>query len=342
MSYALSDTPSAVRRHHTTSIAPDSSPSEIQSLRDRQQEEFPHLDFDSLSLIRPTPRPPPPNYSIQPSTVNLEASCVEPHLDTFPRFKDLPTELRIKIYKYACLEPRAVPIWPVIVNRTSDEVEFRFQSEIPAIMQVSREARQETQKLDIYAPPDTFFGTSPRVWIKPGIDIICPVRNGRTMWTEDQYSKFAAIIVHMKIERLGFVLQHRFNYKSADDYDKWECFDDSPVWMSQNIRQIFLYTSLNRFNIRYQPLQLVKNAENYPKQYLEKLAAATYRTNYTFVSWDSVMCHYEFYLGVQDHCDEMYERWGLKKRKILTSMPQWLYDHRRTWTRPEFISLSAL
>ncbi|KAF7873889.1 hypothetical protein EAF04_002561 [Stromatinia cepivora] len=344
MSHALSNYPPTARRHNRSGSLPAPSSDcyeNTDALQDQQQEEFPHLLTRRQNRSKYTLRPPSPNYSIVPSTIDLEGTWIEPFLKTFPQFTKLPAELRIKIYKLACLEPRVIPIWPVIINRTNRQIEFRFESETPAIMQVSHEARKESQKLDIYVPlPDSSY-PFPRIWFRPNVDIICPVRNGRTLWTETQLSIFARIIIHMKIERLGLDNFASPDYKSEADLDEWNNFGRFARWMNQNLRQIFLYTSLKQFDIRYRPLKLVESTVNYPEQNPEGLKMTFMKSRNKFAELYLMIAGLEVCRTTQDRADEIFEEFGLEKKK-LPFVPDWLYEHRNTWKRPEFTSMSAL
>ncbi|KAJ8062686.1 hypothetical protein OCU04_009208 [Sclerotinia nivalis] len=344
MSYALSNYPPTARRHNRSGSPPATGSGcyeDTDALRHQQQEEFPHLLARRQNRSKYIPRPLLPNYSIVPSTIDLEGTWIEPFLKEFPQFTKLPAELRVKIYKFACLEPRVIPIWPVIINRTNRQVEFRFGSETPAIMQVSHEARKESQKLDIYVPsPDPPF-PFPRIWFKPTVDIICPVRNGRTLWTETQLSIFAQIIIHMKIERLGLDNFVSPDYKSEADLDEWNNFSKFAKWMNQNLRQIFLYTSFKQFNIRYQPLKLVESTKNHPEQSPEVLMMISIPACRRFGELHLMILDLEASRVAQDIIDEAYEEFGREKEKM-PFVPGWLYEHRNTWNRPELTPLSAL
>ncbi|TEY34591.1 hypothetical protein BOTCAL_0624g00010 [Botryotinia calthae] len=186
MSYSLFNY-SAENVSHKRTIKRNATDPDLFPFEEEQQDESPDLSITTKSpeekqFLQPPPLPRT-NYSIVPSTIELEDQSQKPHLDTFHLFMDLSLELRSKIYEFSCLEPRTVPIWPVYTDCEKDNVEFRFESETPAIMQVSQEARRESQRLDIYAQAPETPSPLPRIWIKPSIDIVCPVRNGDAIWT---------------------------------------------------------------------------------------------------------------------------------------------------------------
>ncbi|ESZ92886.1 hypothetical protein SBOR_6749 [Sclerotinia borealis F-4128] len=243
MSYALVNLGSTARRHNRSHASSSLRAPVNTALRDQQHREFPHLLAASLSLSKQGPRflRDLPNYHIIPSTLNLGGTGKESHLDKFSYFNDLPVELRIKIYKFACLEPRVVTIWPIIVDRKPNAIKYRFASETPAIMQVCHEARQESQKLDIYTPTSSSPGLYPSIWIKPSLDIVCPVRNGSALWTPTQFSKFCNIIIANRVERLALDNFVSLDYKNVGDLDDWNNFDNFPRWMNQSLREIFLH-----------------------------------------------------------------------------------------------------
>lgn len=40
-------------------------------------------------------------------------------------------------------------------------------------------------------------------WVKPSLDIICPVQNGEILWTDPHFLKLFQVIVQTKIRRLA-------------------------------------------------------------------------------------------------------------------------------------------
>ncbi|TGO81990.1 hypothetical protein BPOR_0953g00050 [Botrytis porri] len=169
---------------------------------------------------------------------------------------DLPLELRIKIYEFASLEPRAVPIWPINTDRKTEDVAFRFASETPFLMQVSHKARSESQKLKIYTPTSDNPSPIPRIWLTPSIDIVCPVRNGNTIWTVFQFLKFSQMINRFNTER---VCIDTLKFQCSQLTNNLHTFVVIPKWMNHNFRQILAYISLRPINIRRQPLRIVES-----------------------------------------------------------------------------------
>ncbi|KAI9644254.1 hypothetical protein NHQ30_007609 [Ciborinia camelliae] len=347
MSHALANLSPTARRRSRSDPGLSSHDVVNTTLRDQQQKEFPHLPIASIEISRPTSIPPPPNFSIVPSTIDLEGSWVKPYLDTFPQFPNLPVELRIKIYKFACLEPRVVPIWPVIMDRTIDTVKFQFASETPAILQVSHEAREESKKFDIYTPSRAKW-PQPRIWIKPSLDIICPVRNNGAQWSYAQFSVFASRVVGMKIERLALDNFASPEYTSTIDMDDWDDFSNFPEWMSQNLREIFLYTSTKKFNIRHHPLKLVDYTGEVAE--LEYYPDPSYVTN-GFVETEihldrkfgrlrHMLEDLQIYREVQEEIDRIREMTG-KQREQVAVIPAWLYKHLKTWNPPKLTRSSV-
>ncbi|CAD6442390.1 56bae075-102b-4bb3-bfc1-089d8f62fbc0 [Sclerotinia trifoliorum] len=322
MSYALTNYLPTARRHNRSGTPPATGPGcygNTGALWTQQQEESPHLLIRRQNRSEEIPRPLSPNYSIVPSTTGLERTWIKPSLKTFPQFTKFLAELRIKIYK---------------------QVEFRFRSETPTIMQVSYEARKESQRLDIYPRSPNSPFPFPRIWLKPTVDIICPVRNGRTPWTETQFSIFAQIIIYMWIERLGLDNFVSPNYKSEAALDEWNNFGKFAKWMNQNLHQILLYTSLKQFNIHYQPLKLVET-KNYPEQSSEVLMITSVAARRRFEELYLMMLDLEASRTDQNIIGEVYEDFAREKEKM-PWVPGWLYEHGSTWVRPEPISLSAL
>ncbi|QSZ33372.1 hypothetical protein DSL72_002960 [Monilinia vaccinii-corymbosi] len=340
MSYALANYPPTagrhIRSHENSSIAnPASNP-----LSDLQQREFPHLTVDSLSTSNKPILRPPPDYSIVPSTIKVESAWIESHLDTFPRFKELPAELRIMIYRFACLEPRVVPIWPVIVNRAPPVTIFRFESETPAIMQVCREARQEAQKLNIYQPTTNTQTPYPRIWIKPRLDIICPVRNSGALWTDFQFSRFADVVISSRVKRLALDCFSSSGYQHASHHDRWDDMANFPRWMNQHVCEIFLYTSMGKNNIRRQPLELVETIDfqHGPDRWTQERLITMWRADMKFARLSQMVADLDFYRAVQNNVDGIQEKGGQVSIQ-LPFVPNWLYENRKIWSRPALTRL---
>ncbi|TGO20176.1 hypothetical protein BTUL_0001g01880 [Botrytis tulipae] len=256
---------------HKRSLMPTATGPGISSFLKKLQEDFPDSPITQESPAKEclqSPLPPRPNYSIVPSTIDLEEQSRKPHLDTFHKFKDLPLELRIKIYEFASLEPRAVPIWPVCTDRKNDDVEFRFASETPAIMQVCHEARRESQKLDIYAPTSDTPSPLPRIWLKPSIDIICPVRNGSAIWTVFQFLKFSQMI-------------NRFN-----------------------IERIMAYSPLHPINIHRQPLRIVNSTKINLEQDSEEVMMHSMEADSRFEELEDLMGNLSSFQRAQNELDK--------------------------------------
>ncbi|KAF7927252.1 hypothetical protein EAE99_005583 [Botrytis elliptica] len=318
------------------SLMPNATGSGVSSLKDVLQEESPGSPIIQESPAKENclqfPPPPQPNYSIVPSTIDLEEKSRKPHLDTFHQFMDLPLELRIKIYEFASLEPRAVPIWPVYTDRENDDVKFRFRSETPAIMQVCHEARRESQKLDIYAPTSDTSSPLPRIWLKPSIDIICPVRNGSSIWTVFQFLKFSQIINRLKIERLCI---DSFEFQCSRLTDNLQTFVVIPKWMNHNLRQILAYSPLHPINIHRQPLRIVNSTKLNLEQDSEEVMMHSMEADTMFEELEDLIENLNSFQKAQNELDKM-------TGERLVHMPSWLYMHRKTWTRPELMRCAAL
>ncbi|KAF5875323.1 uncharacterized protein Bfra_003778 [Botrytis fragariae] len=327
---------SAGATSHKRSLMPNANDRGLSSFEEEQQEECSDSSITRESprnkQCRRSPPPPRPNYSIVPSTINLEQQSHKPHLDTFPKFMDLPLELRIKIYEFASLEPRAVPIWPVYTDRKNDDVEFRFASETPAIMQVCHEARRESQKLDIYAPTSDTPSPLPRIWLKPSIDIVCPVRNGSPIWTVFQFLKFSQMINRFNIERLCI---DSFEFQCSQLTDNLHTFVVIPKWMNHSLRQILAYSSLHPINIRRQPLRIVSSTRVNLERDSEEVMLHSMEADSRFEELEDLMGNLSSLQSAQNELDKM-------TGERLVHMPSWLYKHRTTWTQPELICCAAL
>ncbi|THV51705.1 hypothetical protein BGAL_0101g00070 [Botrytis galanthina] len=321
---------------HKRSLMPTATGPDMSSFLKELQEDFPDLPITQESLAKKeclqSPLPPRPNYSIVPSTIDLEEQSRKPHLDTFHKFKDLPLELRIKIYEFASLEPRAVPIWPVCTDRKNDDVEFRFASETPAIMQVCHEARRESQRLDIYAPTSETPYPLPRIWLKPSIDIICPVRNGSTMWTIFQFLKFSQMINRFNIERLCIDASE---FQCSQLTDNLHTFVVIPKWVNHNLRQILAYSSLHPINIHRQPLRIVNSTKLNLEQDSEEVMMHSMEADSRFEELEDLMGNLSSFQSAQNELDKT-------TGDRLVHMPSWLYNNRKTWTQPELMRCAAL
>ncbi|KAF7952868.1 hypothetical protein EAE96_006092 [Botrytis aclada] len=327
---------SAGATSHKGSLIPTSTDPGIPSSKRKLQEESPNLSIDRQSSAKKqclqAPPPPLPNYSIVPSTIDLKEHSRKPHLDTFPQFMDLPLELRIKIYEFASLEPRAVPIWPVHTDRENDDVEFRFTSETPALMQVCHEARRESEKLDIYAPTSDTSSPLPRIWLKPSIDIICPVRNGSPIWTVFQFLKFSQILNGFHIERLCI---DAAEFQCAQLTDNLHTFVVIPKWMNHNLGQILAYSPLHPVNIRRQPLRIVDSTKINLEQDSEEVMMHSMEAESRFEELEDLLENLTGFQQAQNQLDKM-------TGERLVHMPYWLYKNRKTWTQPELVRCAAL
>jgi len=126
------------------------------------------------------------------------ASAEELTLTNFPRFPELVPEIRLKIWKAICLEPRMVDVFQV--RKTFDIIEhvrtFEYKSHcpIPAILHTSHEARYEglkyytlgfgrvarwtTDDEGFYVEELRPLQLPPRIYFNPRCDIICPIPEG--------------------------------------------------------------------------------------------------------------------------------------------------------------------
>ncbi|TGO43893.1 hypothetical protein BCON_0752g00020 [Botryotinia convoluta] len=320
---------------HKRSLIPNPDPG-LSSFEEELQEESlgSSITQESLAKKQCLRYPPPlrPNYSIVPSVIDLEEQSRKPHLDTFHQFMDLPLELRIKIYEFASLEPRAVPIWPVYTDRKNDDVEFRFASETPAIMQVCHEARRESQKLDVYAPTSDTPSPIPRIWLKPRIDIICPVRSDSTIWTVFQFLNFSQMMNPFNIERLCI---DAFEFQCSQLTDNSHTFVVIPKWMNHNLRQILAYSSLHPINIRRQLLRIVNSTKLNLEQDSEEVMMLSMEADTRFEELEDLIGNLSSFQRAQNELDKT-------TGERLVHMPSWLYKHRKTWTQPELMRCAAL
>ncbi|ATZ57384.1 hypothetical protein BCIN_14g05290 [Botrytis cinerea B05.10] len=335
MSYSLFNHCAGTISHKRT-IKRIATDADLSPFGEEQQDECPDSSITTKSpeneQCLQTPPPPRTNYSIVPSTIELEEQSHKPHQDTFHLFMDLPLELRSKIYEFACLEPRAVPIWPIYTDDGKDNIGFRFESETPAIMQVSQEARRESQRLDIYAKNPETPSPLPRIWIKPSIDIVCPVRNSGSIWTVFQFLKFSQVINRFNIERLCI---DDFEFRCCQLTDNLHNFVVIPKWMNHNLRQILAYSSLRPFNIRRRPLRIVNSNKINLEQDSEEMMMISMEADTRFEELEDMIGNLNSFHRDQIELDKT-------TGERLTHIPIWLYNHRKTWTKPELMRCAAL
>jgi hypothetical protein len=133
------------------------------------------------------------------------ASEEAPTLINFHKFSDLAPEIRLKIWKVVCLEPRMVDVWQVEkdINMPYPHCgTFQYKSHcpIPAVLHISHESRYEGLKYYTLG-----FGREakrwtvdqgvyrefrpiqlpPRIYFNPQCDMICPIPEGMYSCSSD-------------------------------------------------------------------------------------------------------------------------------------------------------------
>ncbi|TGO41044.1 hypothetical protein BHYA_0027g00210 [Botrytis hyacinthi] len=268
---------------------------------------------------------------------------LEKHMSTFHPFARLPTELRLMIWKEACRDERTVTVF------SSDRVldakfsqghgdlpfyTFRSRNSIPGVLHANGESRFIAMKF--YLPVfDTRMefplvttlgpGTASSIWINPSTDLICPM----TSMTDDQCDALAEKMSDVKVERIA-LNDCAFQRSSLIPCDKWGSFSTLtvPFWMHENIREVTVYTS--RYLVQPDDdIELTKfdRRAAFPPKMMKSKMEISRRQNTSFGNLQKI-------LKQQLLEDEKNKKYGLECAK-LAACPQWLFDCRGKWTRPE-------
>jgi hypothetical protein len=95
----------------------------------------------------------------------------------FALFPELPVEVRLKIWRQACLTLRIV-----VVQYNPDEGRFVSNSGPPAVLRVFRESRHEA--LGIYRLDFSTPSTAPHIYVHSHVDIIYVTRHDTKLEAE--------------------------------------------------------------------------------------------------------------------------------------------------------------
>jgi 2EXR family len=215
------------------------------------------------------------------STSNPEAASEEHILNTFTRFSELPSELRIKIWSFVCFQPRNVDVFTETLGtiRVSDDTHFdtyKFYSHFcshPAILHVSKEAREEGLK-----HYQLEFGTShhfsivkistpPRIYVNFACDRLCLLKPdcfGSDI--EDRFQRFIQICRQHGARSLAMNV--------AQD-QHWAFVDVATSWNA--LEELVLFGSIQNFEFLQNgaPIDFVKPRGidlYYREEYIEEAA----------------------------------------------------------------------
>ncbi|KAM0150352.1 hypothetical protein ACHAQE_008606 [Botrytis cinerea] len=274
---------------------------------------------------------------------------LEKYLSTFHSFPKLPAELREMIWKEACRDERTVTVF------SSDRVldaehtkghgdlpffTFRSLNSIPGVLHADRESRFIGMK--IYMPvfdtrsefplvTEMSDRTAPSIWINPSTDIICPM----TSMIDDQPETLSKKMCDAKVERIA-LNDCSFQRSASIPCDKWGTFSSqsSPFWMNEHIREVTIYTS--RYLVAPDDdIELTKFDRRvaYPPKFMKSKLEIARRMNLAFANLQKV-------LKKQLLEDEKNKRLG-QDCEIIDGCPQWLFDSRGTWKKPEQREMAA-
>ncbi|KAF7927254.1 hypothetical protein BELL_0131g00130 [Botrytis elliptica] len=268
---------------------------------------------------------------------------LEKHLSTFHFFPRLPTELRLVIWKEACRDERTVTVF------SSDRVldakfsqghgdlpfyTFRSRNSIPGVLHANGESRFIAMKF--YLPVfDTRMefplittlgtGTASSIWINPSTDLICPM----TSMTDDQCDALAQKMRDVKVERIA-LNDCAFQKSASIPCDKWGTFSTLtvPFWMNEDIREVTIYTS--RYLVQPdEDIELTKfdRRAAFPPKMMKSKMEISRLQNTSFGNLQKILKKQL----LEDEKNKKHSRECVK----LAACPQWLFDCRRKWTRPE-------
>ncbi|KAF5875325.1 uncharacterized protein Bfra_003780 [Botrytis fragariae] len=268
---------------------------------------------------------------------------LEKHLSTFHQFALLPTEVRLMIWKEACRDERTVTVF------SSDRVldakfsqghgdlrfyTFRSRNSIPGVLHANSESRFIGKKfyLPVFDTRAEFplvttlgTGTAASIWINPSTDLICPM----TSMTDDQCDALTKKMRDVKVEHIA-LNDCAFQRSASIPCDKWGTFSTmmSPFWMHENIREVTIYTS--RYLVQPdEDIQLTKFDRKvaYPPKVMKSKMEIARRQNTSFGNLQKILKQQL----LEDGKNKKHGRDCVK----LDACPQWLFDCRGRWTRPE-------
>ncbi|ETS87416.1 hypothetical protein PFICI_01244 [Pestalotiopsis fici W106-1] len=108
----------------------------------------------------------------------MDQTPMEPEAPSFPRFSDLPAELRIAIWRFALPAPRNIIVLVYAFPGLKLAPLNRTAVGVPALPQTSSEARRVFRESGyVLAFRDEDNSADPGVWFHPGRDTL-----ERTLW----------------------------------------------------------------------------------------------------------------------------------------------------------------
>ena len=194
------------------------------------------------------------------STPDLEDLPEKPKEQTFARFGELPSELRLKIWKLVCFQPRNVDIFTDNLGtiRVRDDVHFdtyKFYSHFcshPAVLHVCQESREEAlkhYKLE--------FGTShhfsiinvstpPRIYVNFACDRLCLLKPdcfGSDL--EDRFERFVQICRQHGARSLAVNVAQDQHWPFVDVATSWDALEELVLFGSAQNFEFFHNTGVS-------------------------------------------------------------------------------------------------
>ncbi|KAI9644247.1 hypothetical protein NHQ30_007602 [Ciborinia camelliae] len=286
-------------------------------------------------------------FGLEPQTW---AGLPNNHLSFFRLFSRLPPEIRKMIWEEVCRQGRVVTVFPTRRILKAEHSQghgdlsfyaFKSCDPIPAILHANHEARAVALKFyklafDTQAefPLVTTMdhGTNGCIWINPSCDLICPMSS----MTDSQCDALNEKMYELKVQRIG-LNDCVWQKSSSMPCDKWGTFTkiSPPEWMNEHIKEVTLYTS------RYML---------FPSEELEltefDFATAYLNPRMKKLKLELMRRHNQFFedlrriqkLQLQEDVKNTVLGRNLTKLK---DCPQWLYDCRGSWCKPQQRSMTS-
>lgn len=306
------------------------------------------INYEALKTLIISPNPQTFGLSYKSITMSMfgvtpqTRAGVAMHLGTFSLFPRLPVEVRLLIWEETCRQGRLITVF-TCQDPLEDEQSlghgnipfytFKSRDPIPSILHATREARAVARKFYTLAfdtrkefPSVTALDrTAGSIWVNPLYDIICPMSS----ITDSQCDALRAKIYDLKVQRIA-LNDCAFQRSSTMRCDRWGTFlsRSPPEWMNENIKEVTLYTTPCLL-LPSDDIELVETNDRiqYPPSTLILKRGVMRRQNVFFGNLQRLQ-------RLQLVEDEKNKRLGRNCNRIY-DCPQWLYDCRKTWSRPQ-------
>ncbi len=125
-------------------------------------------------------------------------------LTTFPRFPQLSREIRNKIWKYVAMQPREIRLGKLRHFQEEDDAEHRGNdTEAPAILQASREARSEGSRYYTKVRESRRSVRTDENGMYLAADLIMDRVIGRDIWVNFKVDRFIWSTGHFSVDPTG-------------------------------------------------------------------------------------------------------------------------------------------